>query len=122
MTLLNRNSTGFHKQKARRISRSTENSFFHQKGRERRLTAETVVDETPFINPAGASGYYEYIFNSVISANGETVEAVAGSARAITDRRLAEEALRESELQMRLVVEAADMGTWDWNLKTGAVR
>ncbi len=37
----------------------------------------------------------------------------------VTRRKLAEEALRESEVQLRLAMEAADMGSWYWNLDTG---
>ena len=39
----------------------------------------------------------------------------------ITERESADAKMRESDLQMRLVVEAAEMGTWDWNLQTGAL-
>lgn len=84
-------------------------------------TNEKLVDETPFTSPAGVLGYYEYIFSPVNAADG-TVEVVAGSTRDTTSRRRTEEALRETELQVRLIVEAAEMGTWDWDLKSGAVR
>ncbi len=46
----------------------------------------TVRDETPFTSRSGANGYYEYIFNPVIGADG-TVELVAGSTRDITERK-----------------------------------
>jgi len=58
-------------------------------------TRKPVTDETPFVNPAGEDGYYEYIFAPVIGEDG-TVEVVAGSTRVITERRRAEEKLRES--------------------------
>ncbi len=42
-----------------------------------------------------------------------------GIVRDITERERAAEALRESELRRSLAIEAADMGVWDWNLRTG---
>jgi len=68
-------------------------------------TKQIVVDETPYTNPAGFKGYYEYIFSPVTGADG-TVEAVAGSTRNTTDRRIAEENLRQSEERFRLLVES----------------
>jgi two-component system CheB/CheR fusion protein len=56
-------------------------------------TKKTVTDETPFTNPAGEEGFYEYIFTPVIGEDG-TVEVVAGSTRVITERRRAEESIR----------------------------
>lgn len=40
----------------------------------------------------------------------------------ITERRGAEEALRESRNQLALIIEATRVGTWDWQIETGEVR
>ncbi len=46
-------------------------------------------------------------------------DLVLGVARDITERREAEQILRESELQLRLVIRGGDLGLWDWNAVTG---
>ncbi|MBL8850246.1 MAG: PAS domain S-box protein [Planctomycetaceae bacterium] len=40
----------------------------------------------------------------------------------VTARRRVEQSLRESDERLRLVVGAGRMGTWDWDLATGATR
>ncbi len=55
-----------------------------------------VVDETPYTNPTGLSGYYEYIFSPVIAADG-SVDVVAGSTRETTARKQMEETLRDAD-------------------------
>jgi len=40
----------------------------------------------------------------------------------ITDRKRAEEALRESEEQLHLALESASMGAWEYELQTGTVK
>jgi PAS domain S-box-containing protein len=58
-------------------------------------TRETVRDETPYTSAFGTRAY-EYIFVPVTDASG-TVVAVSGSTRDITERKQAEEALRDQD-------------------------
>ena len=39
----------------------------------------------------------------------------------ITEQRRAEEALKESEERQKLAIEGANLGVWDWDVKTGVV-
>jgi PAS domain S-box-containing protein len=42
--------------------------------------------------------------------------------RDITDRKQAEAALHESEDRLRMAIESAQLGTWDWNLTTNELK
>jgi PAS domain S-box-containing protein len=68
-------------------------------------TRQPVKGEVPFTGTFGRR-IYEYIFVPVLSESGE-VEAVAGTTRDVTDRKRAEEALRESEGRFRGLMEQA---------------
>jgi PAS domain S-box-containing protein len=50
-----------------------------------------------------------------------TAVRMAGIASDITDRKEAELALAESEERMSLTIEAAQIGTFDWNVQTGEI-
>ncbi len=45
-----------------------------------------------------------------------------GSNIDITELRLAEQTLKQSEEQLRFVLEGAELGFWDWNIVTGEVQ
>jgi len=55
-----------------------------------------------------------------IVENGKTV-AIVGALSDITERKRAEQALLESEERLELTLKGADLGTWDFNIRTGTV-
>ncbi len=75
-------------------------------------TRQPLRAETPFTDPSGATRHYEYIFVPVFS--GESVEAVTGSTRDMTDRREAEQRSLEAEQRYRFALQAGRMNGWEY--------
>jgi PAS domain S-box-containing protein len=67
-------------------------------------------------------GNPKFFSNNLVAAveSGSIVRAW-GTQRDVTDRRLAENAMRVSEERLRRAQQAARLGTWDWDLKSGEV-
>ena len=63
-----------------------------------RATKQPIRGEVPF-NGTHGRRIYDYIFVPVFAADGEVI-AVAGTTRDVTDRRISEDALRESERRL----------------------
>ena len=72
-------------------------------------TQQPLRDETSYVSTSGVDGFYEYIFVPVIGPDG-AVEAVSGSTRDITDRKRAEDALRQSEARFSAAFAQAPVG------------
>ncbi|MCX6926652.1 MAG: PAS domain S-box protein, partial [Verrucomicrobia bacterium] len=86
----------------------------------RRLAAVPATEnvEAEFLGRTGRRTPVTVNF-SVVTIGREKI--VQGIARDMTDRRRAEEALRVAEEQRRLALAAGNLGTWDYDLATGAV-
>lgn len=57
----------------------------------------------------------------VVDESGKIIGA-SKIARDITDQKLSQEALAESEERLRLALEAGQMGVWDWNIRTNELK
>jgi len=67
-------------------------------------TKRPVRGDVPFQGTQGLR-IYDYIFVPVLDANGE-VEAIAGTTRDVTERKLAEQKIRDSEERLRFMAES----------------
>jgi two-component system, cell cycle sensor histidine kinase and response regulator CckA len=73
--------------------------------------------EVPMITHEGKTVWIGQ--NVQLVMEGDTVVGFQAICRDVTDRKRAEEELRESEERLELALRGADLGSWDWNLKTG---
>jgi PAS domain S-box-containing protein len=76
------------------------------------------LDTKMYLPSSGKAVWFSTRGEAVFGPEGHIVE-LRGTVRDITDRKLADEALRDSEERLRLALSAArDMGTFDWSIQT----
>jgi PAS domain S-box-containing protein len=77
--------------------------------------------ETVRVTKAGKRVMVSLTVSPVRDSSGRIVGA-SKIARDVTQIRQIEQALREGEQRMRFCLEAANIGTWDWDIESGSVR
>lgn len=75
--------------------------------------------EEPQTSPSGERIWLRTSKIPLLDVEGKT-RGVLGTYEEITERKRAEEALRLSEQRLELAVRGAELGTWDWDVKSGA--
>lgn len=75
--------------------------------------------ENRIVRADGSTHWVEAIGRAVQEPETGEVVGVRGVAFDVTDRRLAEEALRRSKEDLELAVRGANMGIWTWDSRTG---
>jgi PAS domain S-box-containing protein len=92
---------------------------FEQWAVSRALRGETATDAEYTLRrkDTGETWIGSYSFAPICGPKGQLVGSVVVG-RDITEKKRAEEALRRSEERLRLAQEAAQAGTWEWDLRT----
>lgn len=75
--------------------------------------------EKRYLRPDGGHVWVRINLSKIVFDEGERVLAVIED---ISDRKAAEDQLRQSDERLRLATESADIGTWDFDPQTGALR
>ncbi|HSE38177.1 MAG TPA: MASE1 domain-containing protein, partial [Blastocatellia bacterium] len=79
----------------------------------------------PILSGERALGVIEFFSHEIREPDDRLLAMVAGIGSQIgqfLEQKRAEEALRQSEEQLRLALEAANMGVWDYDVRTGTVK
>ena len=84
---------------------------------DRALAGEAVSYESWFNLQALGQRFMAVTYAPLRERN-NTIESIVVTARDLTDRKLADEALMKSEAQRQLAMGAAKVGTWTWDITT----
>jgi PAS domain S-box-containing protein len=84
-------------------------------------TGSPLVEEMLYRSSTGDERYFEYVVTPLPSEHAQS-DAVVVVSRDITERRKAEAARRENENRLQLVLQAGQMGTWNWDIDSDTVR
>jgi len=81
------------------------------------MRGKTITGEFSRLRRDGAIGYHSLSANPVL--DGDRVIGLEGFLIDVTERKRAEERLRESADRLALILEATSGGVWDWNIPSG---
>ncbi|MBW4687150.1 MAG: PAS domain-containing protein [Komarekiella atlantica HA4396-MV6] len=85
------------------------------------LAGQQVIFESQVSYIDGGSRYVSATYIPRFNTQGTVVEGFVGLVSDISDRKLAEEALRQSEERTRLAIKVGRLGTWAYNPSTNLV-
>jgi PAS domain S-box-containing protein len=111
------------------VSFGSVQALMHPDDRERGLARarEHLAGVTPFYEDEyrlrHKDGSYRWVLSRGLAVReaGSQYGRFVGSNTDITQRKLAEQLLRDNEQRLRLALEAGGMGTWEWIIATGEV-
>jgi PAS domain S-box-containing protein len=87
----------------------------------RALAGDTVTTEgVAYVEPDGTRKVYDRVY-APLRTDGHTIDGVLAIVRDSTSRYAALDALRKSEAELRMAVEAGEIGLWSWDPATDTV-
>ncbi len=86
----------------------------YSKAREKAFLSSIVIC-TKKANGVGLEGTFTSLFHD------PSINGLVANYRDITERKKAEETLRDSEERYRIAIEAGELATWDWNMNTDEI-
>ena len=87
----------------------------------RGLAGEVITEEEdPFDRADGTKQWFKWEVRPWHTGTGE-IGGIMIAAEEVTERKHAKDALRTSEERLRLAQDAAQMGSWDWDMRTGEI-
>ncbi|MBB5039320.1 PAS domain-containing protein [Prosthecobacter dejongeii] len=93
---------------------------FAEKAFELQLAGQATNVEFRVTRPDGSQCWVHEHGVPVLDESGR-VERIVGTMRDITERKLADEQIRESEERFRMLSKATNDAIWDWNLQTNMI-
>lgn len=93
----------------------------HQNTLEQVLAGQQQTVEFRFLTKNGEQRWLQSLSQPEWSRTENRVIRIVGATQDITARKLAEDALKNSEERLRLSLEVTNMGSWDWNLMTNEI-
>jgi PAS domain S-box-containing protein len=75
--------------------------------------------ESTILRPDGSERCVEAVYSFIM--HNDTRTAMLSIIRDITERKRAEEALRDSKMKLHMALELAHMGTWEWDIASNKI-
>jgi PAS domain S-box-containing protein len=94
----------------------------HQVTLDRVLAGQQQTVEFRFVTKSGAQRWLQSFSQPEWSSAENRVVRIVGATQDVTARKLAEEELKNSEERLRLALDVAQLGTWEWDFATNQVR
>lgn len=84
------------------------------------LRGGTFTNSHKFVSKEGQPIYFESYYHPAYNTEGQ-ITGIIVTSKDISEKKIAQQAVQESEERLQFALEAAAQGVWDWNLVTDEV-